>query len=220
MCVLVLVCMCDYVVPECMHVCAWLSMHACAWACTETYNPGEGRSFNHRRLQSTAGKASGHLRLIRDTNQQYHPRSASVLLRGHLGILKEEPIKDLLMRNSNTSYYILEQCEEPGSTCVIHSIIYAHSRVWRPRLRGQQVGWDLNPLVPLVTHKRGLTPCCMCALSFKEHLSCPALPRPLDTELTQPTVGTDPRPFSPSRGCDKGLGVQRVEAQGPHPLGL
>ena len=94
-CVCVLVCMCGYVVSECMHVCAWLSMHARAWACTQTYNPG-GRSFNHRRIQSTAGKASGHLRLIPDINQQYHPRAASVLLRGHLGILKEEPIKDLL----------------------------------------------------------------------------------------------------------------------------
>lgn len=147
MCVLVLVCTCDYVVPECMCVCARLSMHACAWACTQTSNSGEGRTFNHRRLQSTAGKASGRLRLIWDVNQQYRPRSASVLLCGHLGTLKdsklptEEPIKDLLISNSNTSYHILKQCERPGSTCVFHSIIYAHSRVEETKAEGTASVW-------------------------------------------------------------------------------
>ena len=63
------------------------------------------------------------------------------------------------MRNSNTSYYIPKQCEEPGSTSVSHSMIYAHSQARRPRLKGQQVGWDLSPLVPLGTDKHGLTPC-------------------------------------------------------------
>lgn len=122
MCVLVLVCTYDYVVPECMCVCARLSMHAYAWACTQTSNPGEGCAFNHRRLQSTAAKVSGHLRLIWDVSQQYRPRSARVLLCGHLGTLKEsklpteEPIKDLLISSSNTSCHILKQCEEPGST--------------------------------------------------------------------------------------------------------
>lgn len=82
------------------------------------------------------------------------------------------------MRSSNTSYYIPKQCEEPGNTSVFHSIIYAHSRAQRPRLRGQQVGWDLSPLVPLGTHKLGSLPaaCARSPLRNIYHvLLCPGL---------------------------------------------
>ena len=77
--------------------------------------------------------------------------------------------------------------------------------------------------MPLVTHKHGLTPCCVRWLSFKEHVSRPALPRPLDTELTQagpsPLWGQIQEHLAPSETVTKGWGVQRVEVQGPHSLG-
>ena len=60
------------------------------------------------------------------------------------------------------------------------------------------LGWNLKPPVLPVTHKHGLTPCCVRLLSFKEPVSRPALPRPLDTELTQagpsPLWGQTPEP--------------------------